>query len=322
MRFGDMRIILLAFVLFCAPLPCVAADSTVLDRTVAIVNGEIILYSEILEQEKWMEKFAPDIKLSDPETKAKVEKEILSQMIRQKLTEQEVKRMKINISNAEVDEQLEQVMRENRLSKYQFEATLKESGQTIEKFRDGIKKELERNRLIERMLRSKTVITDAQVDAFLKSDSGLVAGEEKIRLGIIFLPVDSAHPAAEVEKTGLEISEKLKAGGDFRQFARQYSKGPAVQEGGDIGFLSHEELSPGLAGAVKDLKKGEMTGLVKGSNGYYILKVFDIDQQKLSKSDPSAREKVRKELYQKELNRKFDEWVRNLESKAFIQISL
>ena len=73
---------------------------------------------------------------------------------------------------------------------------------------------------------------------------------------------------------------------------------------------------------IKNLKKGEISDLVRGPGGFYILKVIDFDNKKLNKSDPAAREKVRKLLFEREVNRKFEEWVHDLESKAFIQISL
>ncbi len=104
--------------------------------------------------------------------------------------------------------------------------------------------------------------------------------------------------------------------------ARQYSKGPAAQEGGDIGYMTAEELAPFIAQGIKGLGKGQTSGLVQGPGGIYILKILDVDHDKLSKSDPAMREKVRQHLYQQEVNRKFQEWVHDLESKAFIQISL
>lgn len=62
--------------------------------------------------------------------------------------------------------------------------------------------------------------------------------------------------------------------------------------------------------------------MLEGPAGYYIMKVFDTDTKRVEKSDPALREKVRRTLYEKEMNRKFEEWARDLVSKAFIQISL
>ncbi len=86
--------------------------------------------------------------------------------------------------------------------------------------------------------------------------------------------------------------------------------------------MTSDEIAPFISKAIRDLKKGEMSDLVQGPGGYYILKVLDIDVKKLDTSDQTFREKARNYLYNQEVNRKFEEWVRDLESKAFIQISL
>jgi len=104
--------------------------------------------------------------------------------------------------------------------------------------------------------------------------------------------------------------------------AKQYSKGVAAQEGGDIGYMARGELAPFITQAIKDLHKGETSGLVQGPGGYYIIKVLDIDTKTMDESDPNLREKVRKYLYEQEVSHRFDEWARSLEAKAFIQITL
>jgi peptidyl-prolyl cis-trans isomerase SurA len=323
MRFWKQLSMFFVCLIFSALSSSGVARSEVVDRIVATVNGEIILYSEVQEQLKVMEKLAPaEFKTLDPQKKGQVERDILNQLIRQRLTEAEVKRLKITITNPEVDQAVEGMMQDNHLTKTQFESALKEQGQSLDKFRDNIKKELERNRLLERVLKMKTVITDEQVEASLKGgQADVLNGPKKIHLGIILLPADEKSNK-DVEKTGLEIIEKLKGGADFKKLATQFSKGPAAADGGDIGFMAPDELAPFISDAIKNFKGGEVSGLVRGQGGYYILKVFEIDREKPNKSDPSVREKVRRELFQKEVNRKFEEWVRNLESKAFIQNTL
>ncbi len=323
MRALNKTALLFIFVIIHAFSARVALAAEFVDRTVANVNGEIILYSEVQEQMKLVERFLPEAKINEPANRVQVEREILTNLIRQKLTEQEVKRLKVTVSNAEVDNAVDGILKENKITLGLFERSLKENGQTLEKFREGLRKDLERNRLMDRTLKSKVVITEAQIDAHLKTGGGATTTNEKLRLAVIFLPVDEkSAKAGEVEKTGREIIAKIKGGADFGKMARQYSKGPAAADGGDIGFMPPDELAPYIADAVKGLKKGETSDLVRGPGGFYLVHVSDLDRKIENKSDPAFREKVRNELYQQEVNRKFDEWVKNLESKAFIQISL
>jgi peptidyl-prolyl cis-trans isomerase SurA len=305
-------------------LSCSTAPAEVVDRIVANVNGEIILYSELQEQVKIMEKYAPNLDLEDPAKKAQVERDLLTDLIHQKLTEAEVQRLKVSATNSEVEGALSRILEQNHATLEQFEVSLKANGQSLDKFRERIKKDLERNKLMERVLKTEVVISDEQVDAFLNGEKGRAATtSQKIRLGLIALPAgDKNGSHEEVQKKGREILGKLKAGADFPTMAKQFSKGVAAKEGGDIGYMSPEELAPFISKAIKGLGKGEMSDLVQGPGGYYILKVLDIDTTKVNASDPALREKVRNYLYNQEVNRKFEEWLGDLESKAFIQISL
>ncbi len=305
-------------------LSCATARTETVDRIVANVNGEIILYSELQEEVKLLEKQTPSMDLSDPAKRSATERDILNQLIRQKLTDAEIERLKVVVTNPEVDATIAQIAEQNHATLAQFEQKLKASGLTMEKFRTQMKKNIERNRLMERVLTSKILITDQQVEAYLNGEKGDSAiTSQKVRLGLILLPInDKSAKPAEVEKTGHEILDKLKGGADFMNMAKQYSKGPAADEGGDIGYMAADEMAPYIAAGIKNLKKGEISGLVRGPGGFYILKIMDFDNKTMSKSDPAAREKVRKLLFEREANRKFEEWVHDLESKAFIQISL
>jgi peptidyl-prolyl cis-trans isomerase SurA len=305
-------------------LSCPTARTETVDRIVANVNGDIILYSELQEQLKLIEKYAPNLDLTDPAKKSEAEHDILTQLIRQKLSEAEAQRLKVSVTNSEVDTTLAHMIEENHTTQAQLELSLKANGQTIEKLRQQIKKDMERNRLMDRVLKSKVLISDKQVDDFLKSEGGVAATtSQRVRLGLIALPVGPKYgKPEEVEKTGREILGKLKQGTDFQKLAQQYSKGVAAQDGGDIGYMAQEDIAPHIANAIKNLKKGENSDLVQGPGGYYIVKVLDIEIKKQNASDPEIREKARRYLYEREVNLKFEEWVHNLESKAFIQISL
>jgi len=303
---------------------CATARTEMVDRIVANVNGEIILYSELQEQVKMLAKQTPTLDLADPVKRSKAEHDVLVTLIRQKLTDAEAQRLKVAVTNPEVEQKLSQIMEQNHTNLAQFELVLKANGQTIEKFRERIKKDMERNRVMERVLMSKVLITDKQVEAYLSGEKGeSVTSSQKIHLALILLPVgETFGKPAEVEKKGREILDKLKNGADFRNMAKQYSQGPAAQEGGDIGYMAAEDLAPFIAQGIQNLKKDEISALVQGPGGFYILKILDFNTKTVSKSDPDMREKVRKNLYEQEVNRKFEEWVHDLESKAFIEISL
>jgi peptidyl-prolyl cis-trans isomerase SurA len=309
---------------FAGVFPHTAKASDVVDRIVANVNGEIILHSDLQREVKAMSKNMPMLDVNDPAKRAKVERDVLNQMVRQKLADKEAERLKVTVSNPEVDQRFEQFVQQNNTSAEQVEKTLKANGQTVEKFREELKKELERDRLIERVLKSKIIITDKQVEEYLSGSEGRRAAiSQKAHLCLIVLPVGEKYGTPEeVEKRGNEIIAKIKGGADFGEMAKQYSKGPKADEGGDLGYMGEDELAPYVLQGLNGLGVGDVSRLVPAPGSYYIMKLLDITQTRVDVSDPTLHEKVRKMLYQKEVNSRFEEWVRGLESKAFIQISL
>ncbi len=301
---------------------CSSASAETVDKIVANVNGDIILYSELRDRIKSLEKENPDIKTEDPARQKILEQEVLRLIIRDRLTDQEVKRLKINVSDKDVESAVEGVKRESQLTDSQFEYLLQQEGLTLVKFKENMKKRLERNRLVDRVLKSRTIITDDQVDKFLKSED--VPGPDRRRLAVLFIPVsesDSAKVAAS-EKKARDIHDKLKSGADFARTVREHSRGPAVQDGGDIGFIDAGELAKPVEIATRNLRVGEITEVIKTPGGFYIFKVLDLQSERVASTDPNAREKARRMLLQKELDRKFGEWIEELEGRAFIQISL
>ena len=339
--------LLLFFVLSILCASVVRAES--LDRIVATVNGDIILYSELTDRIQAAARVNPQILNIDASKRNVLEKDVLQQMIREKLTEQEVKRLKITVMDREVDEAIDMIKKDNHFTEAQFQDMIKKEGQTPAQFRDGIRKEIERGRLIDRAFRSKTLITKEQVDAYAKNRGADLppaqtpaprpavssVSTERHRLGVIFLPVPEDAPAKEWEKSAKlakDVQKRIQGGEPFSAMAKQYSKGPAADSGGDVGFVESDEIAPFLAAAIKGLKKSDVTDVVKGPNGYYLVKLLDVETGKAQASapapvasaagEPSDREKIRRQLFQQEVNRKYEEWVRDLESRAYIKMSL
>ncbi len=316
-------VVRLSFVIMCLLAGFGAVWADTMDRIVAVVNGGIILNSELQEQIRLLVKMTPELKTDDPVKRAQIEREVLQQMVRDRLADEEIRRMKINVTPRDIDEAIEGIKQENRFTDAQLDAMIQQQGQTRAQFREGIKKEMERSRLVDRVLKSKTIVTQEQVDAFLNTNQASFS--EKRRLAIIFLPLaegGDARKTEELDKLAKDVMSRIKGGADFAKIATEYSKGPAAQEGGDLGYVAVAELAPPIEAATRGLKPGETTDLIKTPSGYFILKLVDVQREKQTAIDANTREKARKQLLQIEMNRKFQDWVKDLESRAFIQISL
>jgi len=315
----SVGMLFLVVICTCLWVGFVRAES--LDRIVAVVNDDIILYSELQDRIKALGRVAPQLKDLDPADRAEVERQVLQEMVRERLTAQEIKRLKISVAEREVDEAVKGIQKQNNLTEDQLKNALQQEGKTFEEFREEIKKEMERARLVERVLKSKTVITEKEIDAYLSS--GQMASKERRRLAVIFIPeADPDEPQTGGERLVRDLYDRLKGGADFAQLAREYSRGPAAEEGGDIGYIESEDLLPQISKATHGLGVGAVTRPVKASGGYYIMKVLDVQREKQEAADSMSREKARRELFEKEINAKFEKWIQELQARSFIQITL
>jgi len=189
-------------------------------------------YSDIRNRIQSIEKIAQD----NPKVgiEGVSEREVLQQLIWEKLAAAEIKRLKISVTEGEVDSAIQSIKEENHLTDAQFEQALLRQGQTLKSVRDSIRKQIEQNRLMDRVLKSKIVITDEQVNAYMKTLKAPQAStRQSMRIAVIFLPAGrDGKDIQAVQKQAGEIHSRLKSGADFGRMAREYSKGPGAQDGG------------------------------------------------------------------------------------------
>lgn len=302
-------------------VPKVGRAETV-DWIVAVVNDDVILNSELQRRVEDVVKAAGQLRDAAPLGPADaLRKDVLRQMIRDKLTAQEVARLKITVSESEVEEALASIQTANNVSRQQLEAMLREEGRTLEQFKKVIRQDMERARLIERVLKSKTLITDEQVQAALSRE--MRSPEEERRLAVIFLSAPEAPEARQaVRLKAHEILKRIRQGENFADLARAYSQGPEAQNGGDIGTIKAKNMAPALEQATRNLEPGQVSDVLESTNGFYVLKLLDVKRPKPGAVDERVKEKVRQELFRMEVNRKYDQWIRDLEAKSYIQIHL
>ena len=123
---------------------CAIARAETVDRIVANVNGEIILYSELQNRIKMLEKNMPTLDAKDPAKRAQIEREVLNQMIQQKLADMEAVRLQVSVTKLDIEQKIQQINEQNHMTMEQLELALKANGQTLDQYREQVKKDLER----------------------------------------------------------------------------------------------------------------------------------------------------------------------------------
>ena len=150
-----------------------AQDAEVVDRIVAVVNDDIILLSEVNQAIKpYLNRIRTSGYPLGQQQKMlfKVRDNVLNQLIDQKLTDQEIKRYHIQISEKEIDDTIERIKRTRLVTDEELREALEKEGMTMEEYRKRIKEQMLRARLINQEVKAKIIITQEDIEARYNAD--------------------------------------------------------------------------------------------------------------------------------------------------------
>ena len=302
-----------------------AEGAETVDRIVAIVNNDIITLYELNQS---LQPYAERIKQlgysSNQEHKMlfKVREEIIRKLVDEKIEDQQIKRFNIVVSEQEVDQTIERIKEINYYTDEEFRAGLKAEGLTMDEYRERLKEQLLRSKLVNREIKSKIVITNEDIKTYYDSHSEKYGGETKYHLRNILMKVSGLADAIEKRRVKEEMEAvlaKLKDGEPFENMVAAYSESPLASEGGDLGLFALDKLSPTLREAVKDLKAGELTPVLDTEHGYQIFLVQEVIQTQAKPLEKVTPE-IERILFDKIVDERFQAWLEELSENSHVKI--
>ena len=146
---------------------------------------------------------------------------------------------------------------------------------------------------------------DSQKERF-KTPKRAKAREILVKVG----PEDPSNKIDEKRKKAEEVLEKAKKTKDFAALAKQYSESETASKGGDMGWVQRGAVDELIQTPLFSLKAGEISGVVKGIAGFYILKadeVVDEKQRSLDEVRDQILQSLKREKGRAEANRRADD---------------
>lgn len=275
--------------------------------TAATVNGKAIKLEEV-ERVIKQQGQGQESKLSPLEL-AQARLRILEGLIQQEVMFQKAEKEATVPSDEDVTAELNRRKTESGLSQEEFDKKLKEAGETDASLRQNIRKILAIQKLTEKITGKIEPPKDSEIEAFYAGNKQAFVKKKGVKLaGIVVDPTDNGEGDTtkndqEAAIRGNEILKQLQQGGDFAGIAREKSEDQSRLQGGDLGYVSEEELrqgfSPQLAATLMDPKFpiGQITG-AQAQGKYYILKLqerSDKDEERTLES-PGVRQDATKYL--------------------------
>jgi peptidyl-prolyl cis-trans isomerase SurA len=313
----------LLIVSFFAPkLP--AADPQVIDGVAAVVNADVVTFSQVQElsgpSERTLREQYNGAELIDKIKEARLS--ALNDLIDRQLIVQEFKKKQYSMPEYVVDDQIQSIIKEEFGGDRQaFLRTLNAQGFSLSRFR-----EMQRNKVIVGAMRQNNVKgnydpTPQEIQAYYDANKQEFVTPEQLKLRMIVLNADplDANSGDSTSKTADEIRDKVKAGADFATMAKTYSMDGTAAAGGDWGFIDRKTLNQQLTDVAFALSPGQVSDTVRIGDSFYILYC---ESKKNSGAIPreEVRDGISKKLQQAQRQKATQRWIDGLREKAYIKI--
>jgi peptidyl-prolyl cis-trans isomerase SurA len=257
--------------------PSAPVREVLLDRVIAVVNDEAITQHDLNEQRAAVLVQLRESKVAPPAPDV-LERQLLDRMITERSLMQFAKESGVRVDDTTVERAVQRMAQENKLSPDEFRKVLDREGITYEKYREDIRREITLTRLREREVESRVNVTDAEVDNFLATSSVRDGQDLEYLLSHILVSVPEQASPDQVEQRRLRAEQALqqvRAGGDFAQVAAATSDAPDALQGASLGWRNVARLPTAFADIVREMKKGDVSRVLRSPAGFHIVKVVD-----------------------------------------------
>jgi len=306
-----------------------AARAELVDRVAAVVNKDVIALSEVEKRA------APELARAgqqerDPAKRAELRTRIikgsLDALIGEKLMEEQIQELGLGVTDAELEAAMADVRRQNNAADdAAFERLLASEGFTLAAYKDFLRKQMGRMKLVQMRVSPKVKVSEEDLKAAYTQYSKMESGDSEVHARHILVQVDPNAPADKVEaarkKAEALAAEARKPGVDFVALAKAKSEGPSAADGGDLGFFKRGVMVPAFERVAFSLNQGEVSEPVRTQFGWHILKVeekraVDVAPFEQVKGELEAKLKMQKtEKY-------VEQYVQELRQKASVEVKM
>lgn len=319
--------ILLLLTLLAATAPLKAVEE-VLNGIAAVVNGEIITFSQVRELVGARERSAAEIYQGEELQRRikEMRQGAVQDLVDRALILQEFRKKEFNIPSYIIDDSINRIIRQEfGGDRTAFVKTLQAQGYTMARFR-----EVEKDKItVQAMRQAKTsdniIVSPVKIREYYNKNSAAYTSPEQVKLRMIVLKEGSSNgdapsdSSAGKKQMAAELREKLAGGAEFDRLAQMYSEDSTSDMGGDWGWIERKTLNEDLAKVAFSLKPGEISTVTQLDNGYYILMV-EARKPAFTKPLSEVQPEIVQALIQEEKLKGQERWLKGLREKAYIKI--
>jgi len=296
-----------------------AAAEEVVEGIAAQVGPDIVLMSEVIQLSAPVERVARTQGATDDDIE-RLRGEMLERLVERRLLEQVVKRAELEASDAEVDAAVEAIAKENGLSVDQLRQSVEGGGLSFASYREKIRGEIQRAKVLNGMVRSKVRIDEREVRKLYEQKyASQPEGGEEVHLRHLLVTFGKEVRRDEATACGQVRSAqaRIKAGEPFEEVAARMSE-VAPERGGDVGWVMTSSLAGWMKDVVSKLGPGQTSDVVRMPFGCNLLQVVEKREFTKRPYDEIAPE-LRNALYEQRVEEEYVKFMDKLRAQTYIE---
>jgi len=306
--------------------PAAPAADVMVDGIAAVVGSEIILLSEVVDRSvpvfAELEAMSRQGGAAPPVGAQRLDvlREVLEAMIDEILVGQQAAEIKLNVTSEEVEAAIANVVRENGVDREVFEREIAKRGMDMTEYRAQMRRDLLKFKVINLKVRGRVKIADAEAREYYNGLVRDVRASGWFEGAHILVRVPQGARAVEVaraRKRAEEIRARIDAGESFEAVAAECSEDAATAAGGGaLGQRTPGDI-PALDRVFVDLEPGEVSGPIRTSSGFHVVKLLDREDLGVQPF-ADVRQRIINQLVQEEMIRQEKIWLKELKLRTFI----
>ncbi len=302
-----------------APQDPQSGNAEVVDRVVALVNGDMITLSELERQVVIQAERlgVPD----DPEVQATFRRQVLEGIVDNTLILQVADQRGLRVPDRYFDEWKEATIKEMNLpDEAEFIRQVELQGSNIEE----LKKQFLEGVLIQEIRRQdieeRVQISEPEIEQRYRENVDEFIRPPQVRLRELVVHVTEAGEG-EAQGRLAEAQRLIAAGTDFGEVAKVRSESGSAESGGDLGLFLVRELDESFRSVVDELETGAVSEPIRIGESLYLLKVDERTEESTIPLD-DVRNQIAESLYSEKMAAEMDNFVRNLREHSIVEIRL
>ena len=248
------------------------------DFIVAIVNSDPITNNEVKTRLIRYERRLAEQGAALP-SRIDLAREVLEDIIREKLQLKLAKETGIRVDERTIDSAVQTFATQNNISLDELKTRTSADGIGYTQIRADIQNQLLIQRLREKEVTGSIVVSDNDIEAFIKEQLSTNSSTElAIDLAQILIALPEGATTAQtqaLQDRANRLFTRAKSGEDFYKLAQENSDSKDARSGGQMGLRPVDRYPTLFIDAAKDLKVGEITGPIRSGAGFHILKLLE-----------------------------------------------